>query len=180
MAHKSIEKASLAENVTEQARSRVLPSRICKRLLKKRSSLTLLRLSKDLWLTIWIKSKLIKLFKFIQESHVMVAKLTQSKVSDTSAVSALISISVRSARLRNNILILSLKSEKLIKNLLSLESFLMLQYQTVTSRRRTVRRNSCSVQGLLRKTSVIDSRLHPSNPSRKNGLSETMVTKTGL
>lgn len=180
MEPKSIRRAFHAENVTEQARSRVLPSRTCKRLSKKRSSHTLLRLSKDLWLTIWTKNKLIKLFKSIQELPVMVAKSHQYKVSDTSAVSAQTSTSARSVRLRSNTLTPSSKSEKLIKNLLSLESFLMLQFLTAISRRRMVRRNFCSVQDLLRKTLVIDSRLHLSKPSRKNGLSETTVTKTGL
>lgn len=111
MVRKSIREVSHADDATGQVNWLALSTSNSPRCSEKKSIATLLRPSRDSWVSTWPRKMLIKPNKSIRQLLVMVAMLSQSQESDTSAVSALTLITVTSVRLRKLILIHSLRSD---------------------------------------------------------------------
>jgi hypothetical protein len=129
------------------------------------------------------------------KSHAMAAEFLLLLESDTSAVSAMISISVTNVKLKNNTLTHSLRSERMstllslfnaattstnLKKVIQLRAQTShLTDQTLILTRRNLRRRSSTMLDLLRRISETDSLSLQARASSSHGPLETMVIMNG-
>ncbi len=197
----------LAENAMAQATWTANSWMSLERSLMKRSPLTLLRPSKDLWLTILAREPRISKLKYIEILSVTFVKLHLSLELDTSVAWDQISTFVKNARQQILNPILFWRSEETIKLQLSSNALMIILIKRCSltraskflwtnhkserakssilktvlhPRRDQLRRKSSTMLDLSKRTSEINSLWDLFRNSWKNGLSETVVRLNGL